>query len=33
MVAWLNDRGFEVFGWYRLVIGLAAFGAIGVGWL
>lgn len=33
MVAWLNDRGFEVFGWYRLVIGVAAFGAIGAGWL
>jgi undecaprenyl-diphosphatase len=33
MVAWLNDRGFEVFGWYRMAIGLAAFGAIGVGWL
>ena len=33
MVAWLNDRGFEVFGWYRLVIGVAAFGAVGAGWL
>ncbi len=33
MVAWLNDRGFEVFGWYRLAIGAGAFAAIGVGWL
>ncbi len=33
MVAWLNDRGFEVFGWYRLAIGVAAFAAIGAGWL
>ena len=33
MVAWLNDRGFEIFGWYRLAIGLAAFVAIGAGWL
>lgn len=33
MVAWLNERGFEVFGWYRLAIGVAAFGAIGAGWL
>lgn len=28
MVAWLNDRGFEVFGWYRLATGLAALVAI-----
>lgn len=33
MVAWLNERGFEIFGWYRLVIGVAAFAAIGLGWL
>ena len=33
MVAWLNERGFEIFGWYRLAIGVAAFGAIGIGWL
>lgn len=33
MVAWLNERGFDVFGWYRVGIGMAAFGAIGAGWL
>lgn len=33
MVAWLNERGFEVFGWYRLAIGVLAFAAIGLGWL
>lgn len=33
MVAWLNDRGFEVFGWYRIAIGIIALGAIGLGWL
>ncbi len=33
MVAWLNERGFEVFGWYRVAIGVAAFAAIGAGWL
>jgi undecaprenyl-diphosphatase len=33
MVAWLNERGFEVFGWYRLAIGVLAFAAMGVGWL
>lgn len=33
MVAWLNERGFEIFGWYRLAIGAIAFGAIGLGWL
>ena len=33
MVAWLNERGFEVFGWYRVAIGAAAFAAIGAGWL
>ncbi len=25
MVAWLNDKGFEVFGWYRIAIGILAF--------
>lgn len=24
MVAWLNDKGFEVFGWYRIAIGVIA---------
>lgn len=33
MVAWLNNRGFEIFGWYRLAVGLAAFAAVGAGWL
>ncbi len=28
MVAWLNDRGFEVFGWYRIAVGLLAFGLL-----
>ena len=25
MVAWLTDRGFEVFGWYRILVGIIAF--------
>lgn len=25
MVSWLNDKGFEVFGWYRIAIGILAF--------
>ena len=25
MVAWLNDKGFEVFGWYRIAVGILAF--------
>ncbi len=25
MVSWLNDKGFEVFGWYRVAIGILAF--------
>lgn len=29
MVSWLNEKGFEVFGWYRLIIGVAAFALIG----
>lgn len=33
MVAWLNERGFEIFGWYRLAAGIAMLGAIGAGWL
>ncbi len=33
MVAWLNERGFEVFGWYRIATGLLTFVAIGLGWL
>lgn len=31
MVAWLNDRGFEVFGWYRVAVGLLAFVLIAAG--
>ena len=31
MVSWLQSRGFEVFGWYRIVIGIAAFAAIAAG--
>ncbi len=31
MVAWLNDRGFEVFGWYRIGVGVLAFILLGVG--
>ncbi len=30
MVAWLNDRGFEVFGWYRIAIGLIAIAVLAV---
>ncbi len=33
MVSWLNERGFDVFGWYRIGIGTLALGAIGAGWL
>jgi undecaprenyl-diphosphatase len=33
MVTWLNERGFDVFGWYRIAIGTIALGAIGAGWL
>ena len=33
MVAWLQSRGFAIFGYYRVVIGVAAFAAIGLGWL
>lgn len=31
MVAWLEQRGFELFGWYRIVIGVAAGVAIAAG--
>ncbi len=31
MVAWLEQRGFELFGWYRIVIGVAAGIAIATG--
>ncbi|MFV0524345.1 MAG: undecaprenyl-diphosphate phosphatase [Acidimicrobiales bacterium] len=33
MVSWLQSRGFGVFGWYRIVIGVAALVAIAGGWL
>lgn len=33
MVAYLQQRGLEVFGWYRIAIGVATLGAIGAGWL
>lgn len=33
MVTWLQSRSFDVFGWYRIAIGLAAFGAVTLGWL
>ena len=33
MVAWLQSRGFAIFGYYRVAIGVAAFAAIGLGWL
>ena len=33
MVSWLQERGFAVFGYYRIAIGVLALGAIGVGWL
>ena len=29
MVSWLNDKGFEVFGYYRVVIGILAFILLG----
>lgn len=31
MVTWLNERGFEVFGWYRIAIGIAALGLLASG--
>lgn len=33
MVSWLQSKGFAIFGYYRIVIGVLAFGAIGLGWL
>ena len=33
MVDWLQERGFEVFGWYRLGVGAVAAVAVGAGWL
>lgn len=33
MVSWLQSRSFDVFGYYRIAIGVAAFVAIGAGWL
>ncbi len=33
MVSWLKNKGFAIFGYYRITIGLLAFGAIGLGWL
>ena len=31
MVAWLNDKGFELFGWYRVVVGIIAFALLAAG--
>lgn len=31
MVTWLEQRGFDVFGWYRIAIGLGAFALLGTG--
>lgn len=31
MVEWLNNRGFEVFGWYRLAVGLLALALLAAG--
>jgi len=31
MVGWLEQRGFEIFGWYRLVIGAGALAAVATG--
>ncbi len=33
MVSWLQERSFDVFGYYRIAIGLLAFGALALGWL
>jgi undecaprenyl-diphosphatase len=33
MVDWLQQRSFDVFGYYRIVIGIAAFAALALGWL
>lgn len=31
MVAWLNEKGFEIFGWYRIAVGILAFVLLGTG--
>ncbi len=31
MVAWLNEKGFEIFGWYRIAVGLLAFALLAAG--
>lgn len=31
MVDWLNNRGFEVFGWYRIAVGVLALALLGAG--
>ncbi len=31
MVAYLNTKGFDIFGWYRIAAGIAAFALIGLG--
>jgi undecaprenyl-diphosphatase len=33
MVSWLQERSFDVFVYYRIVIGVLAFGALALGWL
>ena len=33
MVSYLEDRGLELFGWYRIAIGLCTFAALAIGWL
>jgi undecaprenyl-diphosphatase len=33
MVTWLQQRSFDVFGWYRVAIGILAVAALGFGWL
>ncbi|MGI9595542.1 MAG: undecaprenyl-diphosphate phosphatase [Acidimicrobiales bacterium] len=33
MVSWLQERSFDVFGYYRIIIGVLAFGAVAAGWL
>lgn len=33
MVSWLQQRSLDVFGWYRIAIGIAAFVALAAGWL
>ena len=32
MVSWLQDRGLNIFGYYRVLIGIAAFTALALGW-